>query len=293
MANTKEELNPLAKAKESFVEYLRAQKRSISTILAYGKDIDQLVEFLSKKSIAQADQVDSQSLEEFKEDLAQKKYTPKSISRKLNSIKTFFKFLKAEGVLQTDPATVISHPKYQVAPPRILTKMEYRALRDACRQDIRVAAIVELMLQTGIRIGEVSRLELEDVKGDELYIKTYQSQSARTIPLNKTAKQSLDKYLAERPTTKTQIVFVTKTGRPFLARNIRAAIDRCFRLAGIENARVNDLRNTWLAHHLAAGTSPVFLAKIAGHRRLATTERYLEYIKEGSEKRGKEKLEEL
>lgn len=293
IVNNTQDLNLLAKAKGTFVEHLRSEKRSISTILAYGKDIDQLVDFLNKKGITQASTVKSADLEEFKEDLAQKKYTPKSISRKLNSIKTFFKLLKAEEVIQTDPATTISHPKYQIAPPRILTKMEYRALRDTCRQDIRIAAIVELMLQTGIRIGEVSRLEMENIQDNDLDIKAYESQPARTIPLNKTAKQALDKYLAERAQTKTQIVFVTKTGRSFLARNIRAAIDRCFRLAGIENARVNDLRNTWLAHHLAAGTSPVFLAKMAGHRRLTTTERYLEFIKEGTEKRGKEKLEEL
>ena len=288
-----DELNLLASAQKSFVDYLRSQKRSISTILAYGKDIDQLVEFLEAKKITQTSTVESQYLEEFKEGLSKKGYTLKSISRKLNSLKTFFKFLKSQGAIENDPASSITHPKYEIGAPRILSKMEYRALRDACRKDVRVAAIVELMLQTGIRIGEVARLELEDVKNDEIFIQAYQSQPARTIPVNKPAKEALDRYLEERQPTKTKIVFVTKTGRPFLTRNIRAAIDRYFKIAGIKKARVNDLRNTWLAHHLEAGTSPVFLAKIAGHKRLTTTERYLAFLTEKTGGNQKVRLEEL
>lgn len=288
-------LNLLTQAKEPFLDFLRAQKRSISTILAYGKDVSQLTEFLNKQKITEASSVTSQQLEDFKTNLAQQSYMPKSISRKLNSIKTFFRFLKSKEVITSDPAAAVTHPAYEIKTPRILAKMEYRALRDTCREDIRIAAIIELMLQTGIRIGEVSRLELGDVKDEELYIKPYQSQPARTIPLNKAAKTALNHYLAERNTSRSKNVFVTKTGRPFLARNIRAAINRYFRLAGIENTSVNNLRNTWLAHHLAAGGNPVFLAKIAGHKRLASTEKYLAYLvdKTKATEKEKNKLEEL
>ena len=292
MAN-RSETQDLSAAAASFVEFLRAQKRSISTILAYGKDISQLVEFLNGRKITQVASVQSEHLEQFKEYLSEEKYTLKSISRKLNSIKTFFRFLKNEGAINQDPALSVAHPTYEIKPPRILSKMEYRALRDACREDIRLAAIVELMLQTGIRIGELSRLQMDNIKGEEIYIEPYQSQGARSIPLNKAAKVALDRYLVDRVSTRSKNVFVTKTGRPFLARNIRAAINRYFRIADTENASVNDLRNTWLAHHLAAGTSPVFLAKIAGHKRLTTTERYLKYIQEKGQEKEKTRLEEL
>lgn len=296
MAN-KSDLTSFAQTREPFIEYLRTQKRSVSTILAYGKDVSQMMEHLEKKGVNDIGEVKSEHLEDFKSHLVQENYTLKSISRKLNSIKTFFRYLKSQGIVTTDPAAAVSHPTYEVKPPRILSKMEYRALRDACREDTRIAAIVELMLQTGIRIGEIARIELDEARNEELYIKPNQSQPARTIPLNKAAKSALEEYLKERASTKTKVIFVTKTGRSFLARNIRAAINRYFRIAGIENASVNDLRNTWLAHHLATGTNPVFLAKIAGHKRLATTEKYLQYIKEATkEKPGekeKNKLEEL
>ncbi len=286
------ELTSFSLARDKFINHLKNENRSISTILAYGKDVEQLAEFLNQKKITQVTSVQPEHIETFKKELNKKGYTAKSVSRKLNSIKTFYRFLKSEGVVENDPAASVSHPKYEVKPPRILSKMEYRALRDACRDDLRIATIVELMLQTGIRIGEVSRLELEDIKNDELVIRAYQSQPNRTLPLNKAAKSSLDRYLQERPKTRTKSVFVTKTGRPLLVRNIRTAIDRYFRIAGIEDAKVNDLRNTWIAHHLKAGTSVVILSKLAGHKRLSTTEKYLQFAKEKPEGK-KIKLEEL
>lgn len=286
------ELTSFSLAKEKFINYLKNQKRSISTILAYGKDIEQLSEFLEGRKITQVSSVLSEHLEAFKEDLNKKSYTAKSISRKLNSIKTFYRFLKSEGLIKEDPAAPVSHPKYETKAPRILSKMEYRALRDACRDDIRIAAIVELMLQTGIRIGEVARLELNDVKDNDLFIRPYESQPERSLPLNKAVRTALDDYFKERPKTRTKAVFVTKTGHPLLVRNIRTSIDRYFRLAGIEKTKVNDLRNTWIAHHLMAGTSVVILSKLAGHKRLSTTERYLQFAEEKTEGK-KIKLEEL
>lgn len=286
------ELTSFSLAKEKFINYLKNQKRSISTILAYGKDIEQLSEFLEGRKITQVSSVLSEHLEAFKEDLNKKSYTAKSISRKLNSIKTFYRFLKSEGIIKEDPAAPVSHPKYETKAPRILSKMEYRALRDACRDDIRIAAIVELMLQTGIRIGEVARLELNDVKDNDLLIQPYESQPERSLPLNKAVRTALDDYFKERPKTRTKAVFVTKTGHPLLVRNIRTSIDRYFRLAGIEKTKVNDLRNTWIAHHLMAGTSVVILSKLAGHKRLSTTERYLQFAEEKTEGK-KIKLEEL
>jgi integrase/recombinase XerC/integrase/recombinase XerD len=76
-----------------------------------------------------------------------------------------------------------------------------------------------------------------------------------------------------------------------LVRNIRSAVNRYFRLSGIKNATVNDLRHTFIAYQLAAGVSPVLIQKIVGHKRLSTTEKYLELIKEKIS--ASEKLEEL
>ena len=286
-----EKVIALKDASDKFALYLKSQKRASATILAYKNDISQLIKFISEKGITAIPAINSQSLDDFKANLEKNGYIAKSVSRKINSIKTFFRFLKSEGFIEDDPAIAVTHPKYDVKPPRILSKLEYRALRDACRADIRISAIVELMLQTGVRIGEVANLSMEDTKENEIHIKPFESHAERDIPLNKAAKESLDKYLSERPKIKEKAIFVTKTGRPFLIRNIRSSIERYFEIAGIKNAKVNDLRHTWVFHHLAAGTPLVVISKLAGHKRLSTTEKYLKLITEKRD--GAIKLEEL
>lgn len=284
----------LKQAGEAFVQDLRVNNRATATILAYGKDIEQLADFLEKISVAEIRDIEPQHIKTFTENLKKQNYTAKSISRKINSIKSFFRFLRAKQHIDTNPAANVSHPKYEVKPPRVLSKMEYRALRDACRSDARISAIVELLLQTGIRIGELANLKLDDVdlENNQLRIQAYESHEERKVPLTRAAKQALEAYLKERPKSRDRTLFLTKTGRKFLVRNIRAAIDRYFRIAGIDNAKVNDLRHTFITQQLMAGTPLVYISKLVGHKRLSTTEKYLKIINEKLEKEDV-RLEEL
>jgi site-specific recombinase XerD len=269
----------LHSAHQDFIIHLKDTNRATSTILAYGKDIEQLIEFVADNhQLTHAHHIESHHLNGFKDQLEKQQYTPKSVSRKINSIKTFFRFLTSRRHVTTDHAAPIKHPQYSTQPPRILSEMEYRALRDAARSDVRLSAIIELLLQAGIRIGELANLELTDIKNGQLTIRAYESHGERTIPLNKPAQIALDNYLETRPPTRPKKLFITKTGRPMLVRNIRAAIDRYFKLAGLENVKVNDLRHTWIAHQLTSGVPLVLVSKLAGHKRLSTTEKYLKYI---------------
>ena len=283
----------LQSLQREFIADLRTKSRSSATILAYNKDIEQLVTHLIQAGKTQIQEVVPSDIEGFRNSLADKSYTAKSISRKLNAIKALFRWLVAKKVLENDSAAPVAHPKYDNPPPRILTRMEYRALRDAARSDKRIAAIIELMLQTGLRIGEVANLKISDINGENILIRAYASQPKRAVPLNGSAKGALDEYLKERGEVKSDHVFVTKNARPLLVRNIRSSIDRYFREAGIENAKVNDLRSTFIAHQLKSGVDVVTVSKIAGHKRLSTTERYLEFIDRKNGSGRGTKLEEL
>ncbi|MDZ4229139.1 MAG: tyrosine-type recombinase/integrase [Patescibacteria group bacterium] len=274
-----------------FLNNLKQRGRSSATILAYGKDVDQLFEFLAKEKITQPQALTQDHIEAFKKSLSTQKYTAKSISRKLNSIKTFCRYLLSQKIITENPAARVEHPKYDIKPPRILSKMEYRSLRDACHADPRIYAIVELLLQTGIRIGELANLSLEDVDSDKIMVRAYESHPQRQVPLNPAAASALTSYLKFRPKTKAKAVFVTKTGRPFLIRNIRTAVDRYFKLAEVKTARVNDLRHTFIAHQLEAGTPLTMVSRLVGHKRLSTTEKYLAFVKKSEA--APAKLEEL
>ena len=283
----------LSDAREQFKNYLKANKHSNSTIVAYGKDIEQLVTFLETLKKSHVHEVTKDNLEAFLAKMTKEGYTPKSISRKLNSTRTFYRFLKVNEYVTDDPSLLVSHPRYQLAPPRILTPTEYRALRDAARNDPRMFAVIELLLQTGIRIGELAALKISDIEKDKLHIRPVEKHEERTVPLNKRALEALNRYLEVRPKAKSDLakaqtdhLFITKSGKPFLIRNIRTAVERYLRMAEIKNAKVNDLRHTFVAHHLKHGVSLVVISKILGHKRLSTTERYLEFVKDREKEDG-------
>lgn len=270
----------LSAAHKQFVEHLENTGKAHATVIAYSKDTEQLIEFASKKGRQNTDEVSSDDINEFKELLKKQRYTGKSISRKINSIKAFFRFQMSQNSISDNPAEMVSHPRYEQSPPRVLSKIEYRALRDACRGDARMSAVVELLLQTGMRISELASLELSDVDFDRnvITIQPQNSRGARRVPLNQAAKHSLMDYLQVRPRAREKTLFLTKTCRPFLVRNIRTAIDRYFRLAGIKEAKVNDLRHTFIVEQLKAGTPLVYISQLVGHKRITTTEKYLKII---------------
>lgn len=270
----------LSSAHQQFTNFLKEKNRSNATIVAYSKDIYQLVEYLKEKGKDDVNSVTKEDIEGFLAKLSSQGYTPKSISRKINSIRTFYRFLKSGSYVSEDPSLQVAHPQYQLAAPRILTPTEYRALRDAARNDARMFAVIELLLQTGIRIGELAELRMDDILPEGLRIMPFEKHEERTVPLNASAKAALDRYVKGRPAVEEQRIFVTKSGRPFLIRNIRTAVERYFRLAEIKNAKVNDLRHTFIAHHLKHGVSLMLLSKIVGHKRISTTERYLEFVPE-------------
>ena len=258
--------------------------KSASTLTSYSKDIEQLVKFLEIEGVELVHLIELAHLENFMAGLSDEGYTAKTISRKTNATKTFFRFLHSETHITINVADELKHPKVESKDPRILSKIEYRALRDAARDDVRSYAMVEVLLQAGLTISELSGMKVEhlDIKGDvgSLFVPEFNNKEARYVPLNRAVVEALTKYIeTARPKIEgSENVFITKTGRPLLVRNIRSTIDRYFKLAGVEKARVNDLRHTFVAHHLANGVGILHLSKVAGHKRVSTTERYLQYI---------------
>ena len=275
-----------------FIEDLAKGGKSQYTTIAYKKDLEQFSDHVRAHGKSLITQITREDIEEFIQALIEEKnYTKKSASRKLNSIRTFFRFIKEKNLISANPAGDIAHPKYDQAPPRILTKLEYRGLRDASKDDPRTYSIIELLLQTGMKIGELANIRLEDIKDGFVVVKAIGKNEPREIPLNKASEAALKAYIKVRPLFPDTHVFITRTGRPMLIRNIRQIVHRCFMEVGIQNATVNDLRNTFIAHQLTNGANLEYIAKIVGHKRLSSTERFLNLIKQEADK--KERLGDL
>jgi len=285
---------------DRFVSGLKDQNKSGFTIVAYKKDLEQFIGYLSSKDLNDIRDVKKEEISGFINKLVTENYSKKSASRKLNSIRTFFRFLKNEKIIEQNPSLDVTHPKYIQAPPRIFSKLEYRAIRDVAKENPRTYAMVEILLQTGIRIGELTNIRVDDVKEDSLFIRSYGKTPSRQVPLNSAVKKSIDDYSKTKSGTNQEqedveesekYLVTTRTNRPLLVRNIRQIITRWFREVGIDDATVNDFRNTFIAHQLINGYSIDYIAKLVGHKRLSSTERFLNLVKETPEK--DTKLEEL
>ncbi|PJE62723.1 hypothetical protein COU88_03455 [Candidatus Roizmanbacteria bacterium CG10_big_fil_rev_8_21_14_0_10_39_6] len=265
---------------EKFIAHLKEKGKSAYTIVAYKKDIEQFLGFLAKKQVSVIAEVKKEDIQLFIEGLMKDGYTKKSASRKLNSIRTFYRFLKNENVITINPALDVAHPRFESSAPRILSKLEYRALRDYARGDKRTYAIIELFLQTGLRIGELADIRIANIQAEALIVGEYGKNENRSIQLNKLAKKAIAEYIKVRPEAVGEDhLFITKNKKPLLIRNIRNLVDRCFREVGVEGAKVNDLRNTFIAHQLAAGVPIAYVSKVVGHKRLSSTESFLDLVK--------------
>lgn len=268
---------------DEFINFIEQKKMSPSTILAYRNDLYQLNNFLEKNYSTSIEKISSEHLISYVEFLKKEGvFSLKTISRKINSMKSFFKYLQQNQIITVDISKEVKHPKFKTNPPRILSKLEYRALRDTSRSNLRLNTIIQLLLQTGIRIGELARLKIKDFdqKNLTLYIEKYASNPERYVPLNPEAVLTLKTYLKtlKENSDSNAPLFITKNNKPLLVRNIRTSISKAFEKAGIEKATVNDIRNTFIVHQLKNGMPLDLLSKIVGHKRISSTKKFDEII---------------
>jgi site-specific recombinase XerD len=153
----------------------------------------------------------------------------------------------------------------------------------ACADVPRDAALIEVLLQTGLRIGEVAALHLADLTLPPRLTGAHtgavrirgNGRKERTVTLNSKALQALTAYLAVRPAVDTPAIFVSRFRRPLTVRAIRRVVKRHMAEAGIERASVHPLRHSFATHHVRQGTSLHVLQEALGHASLETTSIYV------------------
>jgi len=153
--------------------------------------------------------------------------------------------------------------------------------------------IVEILLQTGLRVGELIALTTDDVVwGDGqdtlsyLIVRQAKGNRMRRVPLNSRAERTLRRWLTHRspsgkvrPRSDQPHLFLSKRrAQPLYSADVRAMLRKYYAKAGIEGATVHTLRHTFCTHHAAAGTNLVVIQRAAGHASLTTTQRYLHLV---------------
>jgi integrase/recombinase XerD len=191
----------------------------------------------------------------------------------------------------TNPANRLIPPKGEYRDPRFLTDGEYRRLKLQVAHRPRDAAIVELVLQTGIRLTEPAQLTLRDValprrinddekNTGELVVRQGKGRRDRTLSLNYLACQALHTYLLVRPPVVTNALFVSKFKRPIAPRGFQWILEKHYRAAGIDRASVHSLRHTYGTHSVKSGMNLRVVQEMMGHANLATTSRYVSLARE-------------
>ncbi len=269
-----------------FLHYLEVERGfSPRTIDAYRHDLNKFVEFLGVSDDKSITTVTKGNVRQF---LAQRAKTNGAVTRarKLSSIKSFFKYLGREGIIEANPVSDIEAPKLPEKEPSYLTESEYQKLIDAVKFKAtpyyisRDLAIVMLLLGTGIRLSELVGLTLDRVNLDnaDRSIKVCgKGNKERIIPLTNEVVCTLQQYLKHRPEVESRHLFISRLGGELHSRSVYGLIKKYLKAAGIkkEKVAVHTLRHTYGASMLKTGASIYAIQKLLGHKKIETTGRYL------------------
>ncbi len=279
-------------ALNQFQDYLKRKKKSKSTLIAYIADIKQLISLAGNRDISS---LGSEDYNEIYKEIKKSYSAIKTVARKINTYRTFVKFLFDRKVIEEDFSGSIVHPKYIQPKPRTLTLSEINKIREISKDNDKIYTMIELLVQTGVRISELANLQVQDITFDRvnpnIHINQQDSIPPRNVPMTDKIFNVLKAYISENQPEK--FVFCTKKNKRMEIRNIRASLTRYFQKAKVSGASVNDFRNAFVVFQLSNGVPLKELSDIVGHKSLATTERYLELLSKKYKEREFRGLKEL
>jgi integrase/recombinase XerC len=280
---------------DKFEEYLIGEKNaSPHTISAYLNDLIQFEIFLKETGHActnsqiQIEQVDRLAIRSFMGRLYEKSHSGASMGRKLSTLSSFFKFLCREGHIKTNIVKTIPVPKKTNRLPSYLSVDEVFRLLELPKANsfagVRDKAIFEMFYDTGIRISELVKLSLEDLKIEQRTVKVLgKGNKERLLPLGKKTTEIIKCYLKFRtehiknknPTSYALGLFLNQRGQTISTRGVRKIMSQYIQANNFpKNISPHSLRHTFATHMLEAGADLRVIQEMLGHSSLSTTQKY-------------------
>jgi integrase/recombinase XerC len=270
---------------ERYLEELARTNASPHTLSAYRGDLEQFLEFLSPPDLAPPElaAIDMLLLREWLVWLYGQNLTPVSIRRKLAAVRGLFKFLRREGLVQTNFARLLSTPKAPQKLPEVMTAEQANALVDGVPGDLerpypaRDRAIIELLYGCGLRVSEAAGLNLDDLDRSQGWLRVRgKGRKERQVPLPGKAAETLERYLEERPLAPDQrAIFLNGRGGRLSDRGIRGIVKfYATYVSGDSSIHPHSFRHAYATHLLAAGADLRAIQELLGHARLSTTQKY-------------------
>lgn len=261
--------------------YMPARNLAARTREEYANDLVPFIDFLGQTGIYKTGEITISHVDRFLARLDEQGISGSTRKRKAITFRSFLSFLFRNRYISNDISQKIILPFPEQPAPRILAQTEYQKLLQACSTNIRDNAIIMLLLQTGIRLSELTSLKVEDISmPDAINISGSNSRKGRSIPLNSKAGEALQAFLNTRSESKYPNLFLNKFGQPLGDRGVQKTIMQYFHQVGISGASVHSLRHTFAVQHISKGTSLKTVQKIMGHQDIRTTEEYISLANE-------------
>ena len=264
---------------DKFIRYLEIEKAvSSHTLRAYRKDLEIFFDY-AKTEPEKIDMIDVRGFvaEQIKEGM-----NKTSVGRRLSCIRSFFKFLHREGYIKSNPAKLVSNPKVSKLLPRFLSVDEVFSLVEKPEGigfiPVRDKAILELLYSSGLRVSELSGLNIEDLNIKESLIKIRgKGKKERIVPVGSKAIDALKSYMIERMLLKStdKALFLNRMGTRLTDRGVRRIVVKYARdLAMYGKISPHTMRHTFASHLIQGGADLRVIQELLGHSSLSTTQKY-------------------
>ncbi|PIE87197.1 MAG: integrase [Bacteroidetes bacterium] len=266
----------------SFIDFISAQKRfSEHTVVAYRKDIEQFLEFAKIKNLDECKEVNARLIRGWMVDLMEEEYATQSVNRKLSTLRTFFKWLKKEGVITENPMKLIRGPKNNKRLPSFvqqkqLSDVNLSTIFSDDFDGIRDRLMFELLYQTGIRLSELIGLKESNVSKSQIKVLGKRNKE-RIIPISNSLSELIEKYRLERRqlSVSTDALLVLKSGKILYPKFVYRRINNYLSLAtDVKKKSPHVLRHTFATHMLNNGAGLEVLKELLGHANLSATQVY-------------------
>jgi len=269
-----------------FITYLIAEKNaSPYTIRNYRREIEEFIRFAQEAGVTSWEAVDLPLLRRWLARLTAQGFAKASIARRVSELRSFYRYLQREGVMESNPVTALSSPKVPRRLPRYLNIQEMAALLSApdtsTPQGLRDRAILELLYAAGLRIGELVRLDIGHLDLNQGEVRVLgKGNKERVALMGEPARMALSRYLAEgRPhlarESSGSALFLNRFGGRLSAESVTKMLHKYGERAGIEH-RVTPhmLRHSFATHLLDGGADLRAVQELLGHENLVTTQIY-------------------
>jgi len=265
---------------DKFLNYLSIEKNySPHTLINYRIDLKEFEEFLNISEAKDINEIDYFLLRKFLSFLSEKNFNKRTLSRKISTLKSFFKFMVREDIVKNNPALSLIYPRLDKPLPKFLTEEEAKKILGALKGEdllgLRNKAILEFLYSTGARVSELVFLKIEDTDLISGVAKVRgKGRRERLLPLGEPAIVSLKNYLDKR-VDKNPSLFINRREGSLTDRGIRNIVDRCIKKVAISlKISPHIFRHSFATNLLNRGADLRSVQELLGHSSIATTQVY-------------------